>query len=131
MVESVHERTNSGFDGHGYKVPHLKSELTGNMRNVMANHPKGIPTPPHERQLIQQWMVGQRVRVTKMMERCLRSVPKQRLTVTGRISKAYVHFAKTDEMRRVVYEVLLDTEILGSTTACICPGYDSLRVELL
>ena len=77
---------------------------------------------PHERQTTQEWMVGQRVRVTKLPEKCLRSVPKKRLTSLGRISAVNVKFSSTPDLRRVVYEVELDTELLGDHKWAVQPG---------
>lgn len=88
---------------------------------------------PHERHTEQnpKWLVGVRVRITKMPEHALRDVPKHRLTATGTISKVYIEFARTPNMRRVVYVVDYDTELLSTMSGGIKPGLDDFKLELL
>jgi hypothetical protein len=76
-------------------------------------------------------MVGQRVRVTKMPEKCLRTVPKKRLTSLGRISGVSMKFSRTPDLRRVVYIVELDNELLGDHKWAVQPGYDTMKLELI
>lgn len=90
-----------------------------------------IPKLPHKRQRTQKWLVGSRVRVTKLKEFALRDVPFHRLTATGVISKVYLKFPKTAKLYHVVYSVTLDTEILGEMLIHVVPGYDSVRLQLI
>ncbi len=89
------------------------------------------PKPVHRRQTKQKWLVGSQVRLTKVMEPALRDVPLRRLTATGIISRVYIRFARTPNMRRVCYEITLNSEILGSELWNVQPGEDSFKVEIL
>ncbi len=84
-----------------------------------------------KRHVKQKWLVGERVRVTKQMESCLKDVPKHRLTALGRISGVHLKFSRTPNMRKVVYQVELDTELLGSHKWGICLGDDSMELEII
>ncbi len=86
---------------------------------------------PHKRQTQQVWMVGQRVRITKDPEKCLRDVPKKRLTSLGRIAGVRLKWARTPKLRYVIYSIELDTELLGSHKWSVQPGYDTMKLELI
>ena len=89
------------------------------------------PKPVHKRQTEQKWLVGAQVRLTKIREPALRNVPARRLTATGVISCVFLKFSRTPNLRHVVYEIALDSEILGNEVLCVSPGEDSIRLELL
>ena len=84
-----------------------------------------------EKQIKQKWLVGERVIITKAMEPCLESVPSHRLVALGWISGVRLMFPRTKELRRVAYEVELDSELLGCSKWAIVPGYDSMELEVI
>ena len=86
---------------------------------------------PHKVQKAQAWLVGQRVRVTKLREPCLRDVPDSRLTSCGVIERVTLRYPHTTELRRVVYTMALDSRILGSKVWVVTPGHDTIKVELI
>ena len=87
--------------------------------------------PPYERHIKQVWLVGTYVRVTKLREPCLHDVPDERLTAEGIITKVFIRFARTPDMRAVVYCVDLYTELLSELVWSVCPGCDTMKLELL
>jgi hypothetical protein len=86
---------------------------------------------PHKKQTKQKWLVGARVRVTKMMEPCLNDVPKQRLSSLGWIASSSLRFPRTEHLRRVVYSVELDNELLGSHKWTVQPGFDTMQLQIV
>jgi hypothetical protein len=86
---------------------------------------------PHKKQTKQKWLVGARVRVTKLMESCLKDVPKRRLSSLGRISGVSLRFPRTEHLRRVVYSVELDNELLGSHKWTVQPGFDTMQLQIV
>lgn len=84
-----------------------------------------------EKHTKQVWLVGERVRITKAWEPCLTDVPSSRLSALGWISSVHLRYPRTEELRRVVYSVETDTELLGSHKWSIQPGYDSMNLEIV
>ncbi len=86
---------------------------------------------PHKRQTQQKWLVGQKVRLTMQYEPALKGVPKGRLTSKGRIAGVSLKFSRTPKLRRVVYVIKLDSELLGGHEWVVQPGFDTMKVEVL